>query len=110
MERIAMRRIGTMLTCLCLLTVVSPALGEDGAPPGGEVWRVANRCGVNTIFLMFRLTGRPADYRAVNAAVPVTEKGTSLADLRRSAARFGINARIIKSSPAMLRRVPKPVI
>jgi hypothetical protein len=86
------------------------ATGHAVALPGQEFWRLANRCGVNSLFMMARLSGIPADYGTVQAAVPVTSKGTSLSDLRRFAIRIGIDAEVRRITPAILEALPMPVI
>lgn len=92
------------------LTSLAVPVGDGDATPGREVWRVANRCAVNATYLMLRLKGRPADYRTIDAAAPVSKRGTSLAELRQLVTRFGLQARIVKSSPALLSQVSLPAI
>lgn len=79
-------------------------------PGGGILWRFGNKCAVNTLFLMFKLAGRPVDYSEIEARLPVTDAGSNLADVRRCAESLGLRCKIVKASPESLPRLPLPAI
>jgi hypothetical protein len=90
-------------------TAAAPSSTTDDASDQRQ-WRVEKKCGVNTLYLMLRLTSRPADYAAVERCVPVRSEGTTLLDMSRSAAAFGLELAVIKGTPATLRGGGLPVI
>jgi len=67
-----------------------------------EFWRVANRCGLNAVYLYLSLTGRPVGYGELEADIPITDKGSSLAELGRVAEKHGARSVIVKATPETL--------
>src|SRR5579885_1919990 len=66
--------IGRVLLCFATLSV-AVAAGEGGRtaePPDGDeqgeardLWRVENRCGINSLYVFMRLSGKPISYDEV---------------------------------------------
>jgi hypothetical protein len=98
---------------LSSLAAAQRARADPEAPPASpdaKVWRVGNKCGVNVIYLMASLLASKPDYEQVERLVPVDEKGTTLAQMREGARRFGLRLEIVKGTPAALLACRFPVI
>lgn len=111
--------IGRLLLCVATLSVAVKA-GEGGriaAPPGGDeqgeerdLWRIENRCGINSLYVFIHLIGKPISYDEILRNVPVRESGTSLAELKSFLSERKIACAIIRCTPDNLRRQPLPAI
>jgi hypothetical protein len=73
-------------------------------------WRDASRCSVNAVYIGLKLLGRRVDYASVLERVPIGEKGARLTDMRDCAASFGVEAQVVKATPASLAACPLPAI
>jgi ABC-type bacteriocin/lantibiotic exporter with double-glycine peptidase domain len=90
---------------------LSSQQGDESGSAGAKIWRtVANKCGINTIFLMMRLNHKAVSYEGLERGVPVTTEGTSLADIRRYLMSLGLATRIVKTTPEKLGRYALPAI
>jgi hypothetical protein len=79
--------------------------------PGDEkIWRVANQCSVNALYMLARLHGKKVNYAGIEDRLPVREKGTSLAEMRDCASEIGLPCRVFKTTPDVLNRCALPVI
>lgn len=83
---------------------------SDSAPDEERIWRVANQCAVNALYVMVRLHGRDARYEDLEATLPVSLQGNSLSEIRDCAARFDLKTRIVQRTPEDLRQLPLPVL
>jgi predicted double-glycine peptidase len=77
---------------------------------GPEIWRVANRCGINSMYIVLRFHGKQVNYGDVERQLPVQAAGSSLADLRHCAIFFGLDANILHGTPEALKSCPLPAI
>jgi len=77
---------------------------------GSETWRVAQKCGVNALYVALRLHGKQVDYRELESRLPVGEDGSTLADMKACARAFGLHAEVVKATPEALTRCRLPVI
>lgn len=90
---------------------LSPREGDESGSPDAKIWRtMANKCGINTIFLMMRLNHKAVSYEGLERGVPVSTEGTSLADMRRYMMSLGLATRIVKTTPEKLGRYALPAI
>jgi hypothetical protein len=111
--------IGCALLCVATLSVTVEA-GEGGPiakPPGGDgrveeqdVWRIENRCGINSLYVFIRLLGQPVSYDEILRDVPVREFGTSMAELKSFLSARKIACAIVRCTPDNLHRQPLPAI
>jgi hypothetical protein len=72
--------------------------------------RAGRECGLNSLFLLLRLSGHHVTHEQVQAAVAVGPSGTSLLELQQAASRLGAKTLISRCSMAELLHRPKPVI
>jgi len=70
--------------------------GAPARAAGGPEWRDILNCGPNCLYMLLSLKGQSVSYRAVRDAVPVGPHGSTLEDLRRAAARFGVDAAVVR--------------
>jgi TRAP-type C4-dicarboxylate transport system permease small subunit len=75
-----------------------------------KIWRVVNKCPVNSLYIILRLYNRAVTYRDVEERLPVGSQGSSLVQLRDCAASFGLYARVVKGSPDSLNRCRLPAL
>lgn len=116
---LALRSRVSLLGFLCLLFAYRGNVfagnsehpqAEELKPNAGKVWRVANKCAVNALYIMLRLHGREIHYEDLEARLPVGPKGCSLQELRNGATHFGLKTRIVKLTPEDLRQCRLPII
>jgi hypothetical protein len=91
--------------------------GAPGAAPPAPLFRdraspegAGRECGLNSLFMLLRLSGHDVTYEQTRAAVPIGPMGTSLLELQQAASRLGAKTRLSQCSMAELKREPKPVI
>jgi hypothetical protein len=60
------------------------------------------RCGVNGLYMLMKMYAVDVDYNRVASSLPVTEKGSSLADMSRVAAELGFPAEVTLATPSSL--------
>jgi hypothetical protein len=75
-----------------------------------KYWRVRNRCGVNSTYVILRLLGKTVEYDDVMSALPIGSSGTSMADMRRYLNEKEVPAAVIRATPETLADVRFPVI
>ena len=73
-------------------------------------WQTGKKCGPVALYFLLRSHGRSVNLDEVIASVPISEKGSSLADLQEAAAHFGLKTRVVKVVPEELSSLPKPHI
>jgi ABC-type bacteriocin/lantibiotic exporter with double-glycine peptidase domain len=109
--------IATFVVLMCILT--RPNSTEDNHPvdsnpvsdPGNaRLWRTPASCGVNSLFVLLRLSDIPVIYENLSARLPLTEFGSNMLDMKRAAATFGCNARVLRLAPDDLDRLSDPVV
>lgn len=111
----------TTLWGFVVLSAVSVASGGDGATPPGarasegsddtiDVVSVRRACGARSLCIWLRLLGYDVDYGEVLKRVPMTEKGSNLAQLSEAARHWTRNLEILKAKPRDLDRLPLPAI
>jgi len=101
------------LAFVLLLVVAAVGFGEAAnrpLPTDDKIWRVANQCSVNSLYVFLRLHGQEPTYAAIEERIPVGKRGTSLAEMRRCAAEFGLNTEVVKATPDALSSCPLPAI
>jgi len=86
----------------------SPSVHAPAAIPLPE--RAQRECGLNSLYLMLRLTGHDVTFDQVREAVTVGPSGTSLLELRQAASRLGMRTAVQRCSMDELASLPKPVI
>jgi hypothetical protein len=99
------------------------AAGQERAPvaPGGAPLapsatgmalheRAGRECGLDSLFVLLRLTGHDVTYDQTRAAVPIGPMGSSLLELQQAASRLGAKTTLSRCSMAELMHRPKPVI
>lgn len=100
------------------------AAGQEQAPgaPGGAApapeavgglalhERAGRECGLDSLFVLLRLSGHDVTYEQTRAAVPVGPMGSSLLELQQAASRLGAKTTLSRCSMAELMHRPKPVI
>jgi hypothetical protein len=109
------RRSREFLALVLLLVAAAPGFGEVAPglrplPTKEEVWRVAKKCSVNSLYVFLRLHGQETTYEKVEERLPVRKTGTNLAEMRQCAGEFGLNSQVIKATPDMLASCPLPAI
>jgi hypothetical protein len=82
----------------------------EGTQDNDLVWRTARACPINSLYIFLRLHDVDASYSQIAQELPLTKEGSSLINLRDYAARCGIAARVIRSSPELLSVQNLPVI
>ncbi len=98
-----------MSTSMVLLIASLLGVVADDAAPAGS-WRLPRRCGQNCLYAYLALNGRRVDLEEIERRVPLTEQGSSLADLRSVAADAGVPSRVVLSDAKGLGRWPMPAI
>jgi hypothetical protein len=93
---------------------------DAGAPGGAQLAdspttipiseRASRECGLNSLFVLLRLSGHDVTYDQTREVVPVGPSGTSLLELHQAASRLGVKTAVYQCSMAELVRLPKPVI
>jgi peptidase C39-like protein len=83
----------------------SPASQEDGL-----IWRTANKCGQNCIYMLLKLRGASVRYDDVERRLPIAGEGTTLVALRDCLRSFGVASHIVRGTPEALVRANMPLI
>jgi Peptidase C39 family len=69
------------------------------------------KCGVNAIYAMLRLLGRPVAYADVESRIPVTAEGADLESMAAAAREFGLDVEVRKGvTPDDLLEAPLPMV
>jgi ABC-type bacteriocin/lantibiotic exporter with double-glycine peptidase domain len=92
------------------LIALLAAMATGAANESQEVWRTANRCGANAVFIALRLNDVDANYERVMQRLPINERGTTLREMRDGLASFGLDAQVVRATPDSLQHCPLPVI
>jgi hypothetical protein len=110
-------RIALLATSLFLVASAGFASGPGTAAEAGGAqeaddpgWRDITRCSVNCLYISLKLFGRHVDYASVMERVPIGEKGARLTDMRDCVTSFGVEAQVVKATPASLAACPLPAI
>ena len=110
---------GCVLFCVTTLSVTVKAgdVGRKTEPPGGneqseerDIWRIENRCGINSLYVFMRLLEQPISYDEILRSVPVGKSGTSMAELKSFLSERKIACAIIRCTSDNLHRQPLPAI
>lgn len=87
---------------------------RPGAPAAYPVvdreWRGAVRCGHNALYMFLKCAGWRGTLSDVYDAVPTTERGCNLLQLKNAAEQFGVSVVAAKATGDTLRSLPMPVI
>lgn len=75
-----------------------------------DIWRIQKRCGVNSAYVFARLLGQPVDYDDALDGIPISDHGTSMADMKEYLSRRGIKSEIIKTSPQYFTTCSLPAV
>jgi hypothetical protein len=75
-----------------------------------DYWRNPRRCGPNCVYAYLRLHGHDIPLSAVVERVPLTDRGSSLADLRAAATDLGVSSRVLRTIPSRLVEIDLPAI
>jgi ABC-type bacteriocin/lantibiotic exporter with double-glycine peptidase domain len=75
-----------------------------------EIWRVGNRCGINSVYVLLRLLGRPVSYDVTAAAFPVRSVGQSIGEMQDFMQSQGVPSEVVMVTPERLRQCPLPAI
>jgi hypothetical protein len=87
--------------------------GAAPAPSGTDMAlheRAGRECGLDSLFVLLRLTGFDVTFDQTRAAVPIGPMGTTLLELQQAASRLGAKTTLSRCSMAQLMDMPKPVI
>lgn len=95
---------------LAVLAASGAGLRSEDPTANDAVWRISQRCPVNTLFVVLRLYGKDISYQEILEQLPVDREGTSLVDMRNFAARHGLAGRVRKLTPEQLAHVRFPII
>lgn len=111
-NRVARLALSTLLVAGAVLASGPVMAQETGSAQQADEtrWRDAARCSVNSVYIGLKLLGRRVDYASVLERVPVGDKGARLTDLRDCAASFGVEAQVVRATPASLAACPLPAI
>lgn len=99
-----------ILVCLRFAPEAEAGNASTDAQAGEVTWRTPENDARNCLYLLLRLHGLPVSYERLAAALPTTDQGVTLTELRDAARRFGLNLRIAKRTPAGLRGDRLPAI
>jgi ABC-type bacteriocin/lantibiotic exporter with double-glycine peptidase domain len=90
-----------------LVSVVVHAVEE-----GDKLWRVSEKCGINSLYLMLRLRGQDVQYRDVENSLGWNPQGHSLSELQNTAANLAgqLELETVKGNYDFLQTVDLPVI
>lgn len=95
-------------------TPVASRVAEDvdgTAQGGGPIWRDGLSCGPNAAYLLALVEyGGEVSYDELRAAVPVSEQGSSLADVADGLTSCGYPCKVVKARPADLQPAVLPMI
>jgi hypothetical protein len=83
---------------------------ETGDLSTVDVGMAERSCGRRSLFTWLMLTGRSVTLEEVNAAVPVSEQGTSLEQLQQAAKHWSVNLDAVRINYADLEKIPLPSI
>ena len=75
-----------------------------------QKWQGKAHCGINALYAMLRVKGKTVDLGDISTRLVLPESGASLEQIRELAARFGLDAQVIKTTPEQLRSLPMPLI
>ena len=106
-------RIVLSVTAITICLGSASLTRADNAAPGTAalgIWRTPENDGLNCLYLMLHLHGRPATYDSLSQFVPRTEQGATLVELRNAAQQCGLNTRITKRTPSDLAECQFPVL
>jgi hypothetical protein len=105
-----MRTLGIAAAVFAAVSAMGAGRGWTDVPADDAIWRVKQRCPINTLYVVLRLYGKDVSYQEVLEQLPVGREGSSLTDMRDFAARHGLPARVQKLTPEKLAQVRFPVI
>lgn len=75
--------------------------GQDGRGQD-DLWRNSLRCGTNVVYVYLKLLGHEPDYDEINRSLSTSEKGTSLAAIKRYLDSQGVAVEVLKATPESL--------
>jgi hypothetical protein len=73
-------------------------------------WQVGKKCGPVALFFLLRAMDVPVELDGVLSRVPVTDRGSSMAQLQEAAGQFGLKTEVIRYVPERFSDVPTPFI
>jgi hypothetical protein len=86
-----------------------PSVASHGSSES-QHWREAESCGVACGYMLARLLERNIDYSDAVSAIPIENRGTSLAALQKGLRGLGVATTILKAKPRDLDCMAMPVI
>lgn len=90
--------------------IAADARGDSASAPQDAMWRTSVRCGLNSAYVYLRLKGYRLDYEQVAAAIPLSDKGSSLEDLRSFIILHDPATAVVRTTPAALKGLQLPFI
>ncbi len=91
-------------------TSLSGASGTQGDWERSGVWRAANKCSVNALYVALRLQHVQLKYADAERTMQVNAAGSSLADLHRCAGEFGMSSVMLRITPDALSQSHLPCV
>jgi hypothetical protein len=91
----------------------APLTGASGTQSDWErsgVWRAANKCSVNALYVALRLQHVKLKYADAERTMQVNAAGSSLADLHRCAGEFGMSSVMLRITPDALSQSHLPCV
>jgi len=88
---------------------LAPAVNKPETSENHIAWRSKRVCGLNCVYFLLRAEGKNPDYALMQQGL-LKEAFTSLADLKRVAADYGLSLRLAQMTPEELRQIDKPVV
>jgi hypothetical protein len=106
---------------LVLMAGVAQASDQDGTSgppktlipatiPSPRNWQDETVCGANCVYAMLRLLGNNVQHTEVLDQVARTEQGSTLADLQRACAHWGVTTEAVSVLPEEMASLPTPCI
>jgi Peptidase C39 family len=105
----------TLIDQLILLTVCTsaPVDANSGQPvqlPSQAYWQVESACGANALYCLLRIHRKPANYLEVLNFLSPPKSGSSLEELRRASAHWGLTLTPYTTNRKGFDRIRKPCI
>ncbi len=75
-----------------------------------QVWQTGSSCGPNALYFFLRLHGKNVEHRELMQFLSPPAEGNSLEELRQASARYGLEAKVIKTTRSGIAQVDHPFI